>query len=245
VRLYNVLIDEDGTMAMIRQQWGWRKWAVVASLSILAGLTGVGSELIAASSSVYTLNGQQLTASWYVPGTNGWTDAGVNATSSVTGPGIPNPTGFAYSSGAMVNWSTLVETDYWLAGTFAASDLSVQQQLQNGSFSTTGELSGNLTTWNWSAGTVNTVNATGSINASLQITGTLYEENSVTRAKNKTQGYFQKTNLHATSTSDTSGSGGVTVVDANGNTYQFIAPGTATSSGTMSNIHQGTLTVTH
>jgi hypothetical protein len=233
-------------MAVIRQRWGWRTWCWVASLTILAGLAGVGSELMAgATVTHFSFKGDRVYAEWdAIPtGTirsSGWVDA----TAGTTGPGIPTPT-----NSAMIyadSWDTTsgyeITMSAWNVPFGSPSDfVNVASNMSSGSTSVS--IPGTLNVWNWTAGTVNSVPATAFVNASLQNSGTLFDSKSITRQFDKNTGTDGRTKVDEKEAVDPTGSGGYNIVDAAGNNYQIVAPGTPISFGFFANVNQGDRTV--
>lgn len=76
----------------------WQKAAGVGVLTLIAGLAGYKSEVLAqqGNSQKYTSKGQQMDvhATGFAPNPSGWVSSGVDVTvsSNVTGPGQPTPT---------------------------------------------------------------------------------------------------------------------------------------------------------
>jgi hypothetical protein len=233
-------------MAVIRQRWGWRTWTWVASLTILAGLAGVGSELMAgATVTHFSFKGAEVYAEWdRIPtGTilsSGWVDA----TAGTTGPGHPTPTNTATI--VADSWDTTsgyeITMSAWSVPFGSPSDfLTVDPNLASGSTAVT--IPGTLNIWDWSTSTVNSVPATAYVNASLQNSGTTFNSKSITRQFDRNTGTDSRTKVDAKEAVDPTGSGGYNIVDANGNTYQIVAPNTPPSFAFFQNVNQGDRTV--
>jgi hypothetical protein len=232
-------------MAVNRQRWGWRTWSWVASLTILAGLAGVGSELMAgATVTHFNFHGGRVYAEWdnIQTGTvhsNAWVDA----TAGTTGPGVPTPTNFA--STFVDTWDTATNTEIfgWGSGPFTgASDvLNVDPNLASGNTFVT--IPATLNYADWNAGTVTPLSVTEFFNASEQSSGSFFDSKSITRQVDKTAAVDIRTQTDQREAINPTGSGGVTLVDAAGKTYPVIAPNTALSFGFYANVKNGNRTV--
>jgi hypothetical protein len=230
-------------MTLIRPRWGWRTWSWVASLSIVAALAGVGSELLAGSVTHFSFHGAQVYAEWdQIPtGTilsSGWVDS----VAGVTGPGHPTPSNSAQVFADSWDTTSGYEITFDTFGAFSPGDtLSVDPNLASGSTSVS--IPGTLNIWNWTAGTVTTVAATGFVNASLQSSGTTFDSKSITRQVAKGSGTDIRTKRDAKEAVDPTGSGGENIVDANGVNYQIVAPNTPPSFAFYANVKTGDMTV--
>jgi hypothetical protein len=236
-------------MAVIRRHWGWRTWTVVAALSILAGLAGISSELMAgATVTQFKYKGPELYAEWNLSSATTTTNAWVEADTAVTGPGVPTPTSFGYVEYDVYNHSLNQEYSFWGYGPLGPTDfLTVAPNLNSGSTSigSGGSMAGTLNIWDWNASTLTTVAATGQGSASMSGPQYTEQEKSSDRQFNQAAGVETRSRFDGTFGWYPSGTGSVSAVDANGNTYQIIAPGTAVSAGYVALIKQGNRSVTH
>src|SRR5262245_55155769 len=136
-------------MAVIRQRWGWRTWSWVASLTILAGLAGVVSEVMAATVTQYSFKGGQLYAEWDAIQTgtilsSGW----VNSMAGVTGPGQPTPKNSAEVVADSWDTTSGSEVTFGSFGPLGPSDvLNVASNLASGNTSVS--IPGTLNFWDW------------------------------------------------------------------------------------------------
>jgi hypothetical protein len=232
-------------MAVIRQRRGWRTWCWVASLTILAGLAGVGSELMAgATVTHFSFKGGEVFAEWdAIPtGTilsSGWVDS----TAGVTGPGHPTPTNMATVYADSWDTTSGFEITFYSFGPFGSPSDFVNVAVGMQSGSTSVSIPGTLNVWDWSTSTVTPVPATAYANASLQNSGTLFDSKSIQRQFDKNTGTDMRTKVDAKEAVDPTGSGGESIVDANGNTYQIVAPNTPPSFAFFQHVNQGDRTV--
>jgi hypothetical protein len=231
-------------MAVIRQRWGWRTWCWVASLTILAVLAGVGSELMAGNVTQFSFHGNELVAMWNLGTATTSTSASVDASQGVTGPGKPVPTTSAWVSADVLNLTTNQETTFSAFNPLGPNDvLNVDASLNSGNTSVTAP--GTLNFWNWNAGTVNSVAATAFVNASLE--NPQYTEKSASnwRQYDRVSGSGTDTRMRSTGTSAwyPTGSGGFNIVDAAGNNYQIVAPNTSVTAAVLLNNKSGNRTV--
>jgi hypothetical protein len=222
-------------------------WSCVASLTILAGLAGVGSELMAAASVTHiSFHGAQVYAEWdAIPtGTilsSGWVDA----TAGSTGPGMPTPTNSALVVADSWDTTSGYEITFMSSAPFGSpSDfLNVDPNLASGSTSVT--IPGTLNVWDWSTSTVTSISATAFVNASEQNSGSTFDAKSLTRQFDKNTGTDIRTQVARKEAVNPTASGGESIVDANGKTYQIVAPNTAVTFGFFANVKQGDRTVIH
>jgi hypothetical protein len=234
-------------MAVIRRHWGWRTWTMVAGLSILAGLAGISSELMAgATVSKFTFKGPELYAEWDLSSATTSTGAWVFTQSGVTGPGTPQPATATEIYADQFNRVTNQEYTFWNTGTLGPNDtLTVDPNLNSGSTSIAA-LAGTLQLWDWNAGTLNTVPATASASASLPGPPEYTEHD-----KSSSRQFSQSANIDTRSYSDQMtgwylpGTGSVSLVDANGNTYPTVAPGTAVTVSYVADVKSGQRSVKH
>jgi hypothetical protein len=194
----------------------------------------------------FSFKGGEVYAEWdRIPTGTILTSAWVDSMQGVTGPGHPTPTNSANVYADSWDTTSGYEITFDSFAPFGGSSdfLTVDPNLNSGSTSVT--IPGTLNVWDWSTSTVNTVPATAFANASLQNSGTTFDSKSITRQFDKNTGTDFRTKVDAKEAVDPTGSGGESIVDANGNTYQIIAPNTPPSFAFFQNVNQGSRTVSH
>jgi hypothetical protein len=227
---------------MIRPHWGRRTWTVVAGLSIVALLAGISSEVLATTVSKFSSKGPELFVEWNLSTASTATSVASWVDSQVTGPGMPTPVTAAEVSFDMIDFTSNTEITFFNIAPLGPSDfLTVDSNLTSGSTSVTSQ--GTVNYWDWNAGTVNSVAATASLNASVDDPQYTEDEKSSDRVFNRSAGVDSRSTFAGRFGWYPSGTGAASILDANGLSTQFVAPGTSVSAAFVASLKNRSRTV--
>jgi hypothetical protein len=211
---------------------------VVSALSSVAALSGM-LVASAAAPTATQFKGSHLQAEWDGFARDAWSSyVSVDGTNGKIISGRPQPVNTAWAQGEVDNtWSGTTDDAFQAAGDGTTS-VSVKQSANSISGNLNTSIPGSLDHWDVWSNTLTSYEITANINASESSQET-FQENSITVSR--THSGWVRVHQKGTTSIDAAGSGGVSLLDDNGDSVDVfsIPNGTPTSSGGVSIVSDG------